>query len=122
MKLALIATAALAISALPRAMAEEPRALTLRSKSAIATAVAPHRWAPYAQPLGVPEPEPLFPRRDLREDASRSSCESDRDLCYDVGSGRIVYKPARQYMPEIPGLRPESISLKRNKITFKYSF
>jgi hypothetical protein len=33
-----------------------------------------------------------------------------------------VYKPARQYMPGLPGLQPESVSVKRDKIVFKYSF
>ena len=103
------------------AVAEEPRALQLKSKAAI-LAVTPHRWAPYVQPLGHPEPEPLFAKRDLREDASRSSCESERDVCYEPGSGKIVYKPAREFMPDIPGLKRESMSIKRNRITWRYSF
>ena len=103
------------------AAAEEPRALQLKSKAAI-LAVTPHRWAPYVQPLGEPEPEPLFAKRDLREDASRSSCESERDLCYEPGSGKIVYKPARDFMPDIPGLKREGMSVKRNRITWRYSF
>ena len=101
--------------------AEDANTLTLRSKSAIATAV-PHRSAPYALPVGEPEREPLFSPRDARETHSRSSCESKRDLCFDSASGRIVYKPARQFMPGIPGLQAEGISLKRDKLVFKYTF
>jgi hypothetical protein len=100
--------------------AEDAHPLTLRSKSAIATAV-PHRSAPYVQPIGEPERDPLFTPRDSRQEQSRSSCEG-RDLCYDQGSGRIVYKPARQFMPGLPGLTAENISLKRDKIVFKYTF
>ena len=103
------------------ASAEDSAALTLKPKAAIATAV-PHRWAPYVQPSGEPEREPLFAPKDLRENQSRSSCESGRDLCYDGSSGRIVYKPARQFMPGIPGLQAESISLKRDRLVLKYSF
>ena len=108
-------------AAMPAAHAEDLVGLHLRSKAAIATA-APHRSAPYVQPLGEPEREPLVSPRDLRENESRSSCESGRSLCYDPGSGRIVYKPARQYMPDLPGLQPDSISVKRDKIVFKYTF
>src|SRR5262245_56423571 len=96
--------------------ADDPHPLTLRSKNAIATAV-PHRSAPYTQPVGEPEREPLFTARDERLEQSRSSCESSRSLCYDHSSGRIVYKPARQFMPGIPGLQPDSISLKDRKST-----
>jgi hypothetical protein len=111
----------LSLAAAPNASADESRALQLKSKTAIAT-VVPHRSAPYVQPVGEPEREPLFTPRDLRQDQSHSSCESNRDLCYDPNAGRIVYKPARQYMPGLPGLQPESVSLKRDKIVFKYSF
>src|SRR5437773_578294 len=92
----------LAFNAAPgiAAAADDPNPLTLRSKSAIATAV-PHRSAPYTLPLGEPEREPLFSPRDERQEQSRSSCESSRALCYDNSSGRIVYKPARQFMPGI---------------------
>src|SRR6186997_3189515 len=110
MKTALIAVA-VALNAAPGGAkgADDQQALTLRSKAAIATAV-PHRSAPYVQPIGEPEREPLFSQHDAREDQSRSSCESQRDLCYDKSAGRIVYKPARQFMPGIPGLQADSIS------------
>ena len=120
MKITLLALVLLAF-AVPRALAEDAQTLQLKSKSAIAT-VVPHRSAPFVQPLGEPQTEPLISRRDLREDQSHSSCESGRDLCYDAQSGRIVYRPARQLMPDLPGLQAENISLKRDRIVFKYSF
>lgn len=119
MKLALFALT-LAPFALP-AFAEEGHSLLLRSKAAIASA-APHNSAPYAQPIGEPQREPIISPRDLRENESRSSCESNRDLCYDQSTGRIVYKPARNFMPDLPGFQADSISLKRDKIVFKYTF
>ena len=120
MKAALLAVG-LALNAGFAAAAEDSAALTLKPKSAIATAV-PHRWAPYVQPSGEPEREPLFAPKDLRENQSRSSCDSGRDLCYDGASGRIVYKPARALMPDIPGLTRENISVKRDKIVLRYTF
>jgi hypothetical protein len=120
MKVALLSVS-IALIGIPAAAADDANALQLRSKAAIATAV-PHRSAPYVQPLGEPEREPLFTQRDIRQEESHSSCNSHRALCYDSTSGRIVYKPARQFMPGIPGMQPDSISLKRDKLTFKYTF
>ena len=116
----LLAFAAFAAAA-GQVLAEETKTLMLRSKSAIAE-VSPHRSAPFVQPLGEPQPQPLIPRSDPRLEESRSSCASGRDLCYDAESGRIVYKPARDFMPDLPGLQRENISVKRDKIVFKYTF
>jgi hypothetical protein len=118
---------ALSLAAFPAWAFEDAtrQPLQLRSRSAIATAVAtatPNASAPYARPVIEPEREPLIARHDLRENQSRSSCESGRDLCYDQQSGRIVYKAARNYMPDLPGLQAENISVKRDRIVFKYSF
>jgi hypothetical protein len=43
-------------------------------------------------------------------------------VCYDYKDGRAVFKPARNLMPEIAGMRRESMTLKRDKITLNYSF
>jgi hypothetical protein len=43
-------------------------------------------------------------------------------VCYDALDGRIVYRGARAYMPKVDGFQPESVSLRRNGIVFKYSF
>ena len=97
--------------------------LQLRPKAAMTAAVAPtHSSAPFVAPI-VPEPDlDLLPARDARLEASRSSCTGHNSLCYDPHSGRIVYKPARSLMPEIPGLQRENISVKRNRILLRYSF
>jgi hypothetical protein len=116
----LVLALALGIAAAPKALAAETKALQLAPKAALAAAPA-HGYAPFVAP--APEPElDLMPHRGARHADSPSSCESERALCYDAGSGRIVYRPARQYMPEIPGLQRENISLKRDKIMLRYSF
>jgi hypothetical protein len=105
------------------AEAKAPEPLQLRPKAAV-MAVPPvtHSYAPFVNPAFEHELD-LVPRReDPRQEQSRSSCSGERSLCYDAGSGRIVYKPARQYMPELPGLQRENISLKRDRIIFRYSF
>lgn len=99
---------------------QPPPPLQLRPKVAIST-VSVHNSAPFV--LAPSEPDlDLLPRRDARLEQSRSSCSSSRSLCYDAGSGRIVYKPARALMPDIPGLQRENISVKRDRIVFRYSF
>lgn len=124
MKLLVVLALALGIAVVPRnAGAGEPvqKALELKPKAALATTIA-HSYAPFVAPMsGEPELD-FLPRRDERQEASRSSCSGERALCYDPGSGRIVYKPARNYMPDLPGLQRENISVKRDRIVLRYSF
>ena len=117
----IVVTLALGTFAATFAVAEETKPLQLKPKAAI-MAAAPHNYAPFVNPLAADPEVELVPRRDPRQEQSRSSCESDRSLCYDPTSGRIVYKPAREYMPEIPGLRREALSVKRDRIMLRYSF
>lgn len=110
-------------AATPRGEAAEarPPELQLKPKAAIVSTVSKARHAPFANPSAEPELE-LVPRRDPREETSRSSCSGERSLCYDRASGRIVYKPARNFMPDIPGLQRENISVRRDRVVFRYSF
>ena len=95
--------------------------LQLRPKAAMPTPTKTHRFAPFVAPLSEPDLD-LLPRVDPRESESRSSCERATTLCYDPSTRRIVYKPARALMPDLPGLQAENISVRRDRITFKYSF
>lgn len=123
MKSLIVALAVSSAAANPAVAADAtPKALQLRPKAAISVSI-PHPYnAPFLSPM-VSEPElDLLPRRDLRQETSRSSCSGEGSLCYDPASGRIVYKPARQFMPDIPGLQRENISVKRDRIVLRYSF
>ncbi len=123
MKLLFLAIA-FAIAAAPRAAggadAKVQPVLQLKPKVAISS-IATHNSAPFVIPVADTELD-LLPRRDARLESSRSSCSGERSLCYDPGSGRIVYKPARMLMPDIPGLQRENISVKRDRIVLRYSF
>ena len=120
MKLLAVAIA-LGVSANPTVEAADGKSQPLQLRPKAGVAVLSHNYAPFVAPS--PEPElDLVPRRDPRHEASRSSCSGESALCYDPASGRIVYKPARQYMPEIPGLQRENISIKRDRIVLRYSF
>lgn len=121
MKLLVLAMAFAAATPKGEAAEAQPPVLQLKPKAAIASTMS-ERNAPFAaSPSAEPALE-LIPRPDPREEASRSSCSGERALCYDPGSGRIVYKPARNFMPDIPGLRRENISVRRDRIVFRYSF
>lgn len=122
MNAAAIALAA-ALAAAPNAGASDgAKALQLKPKAAMSGLAPPiHGYAPFVAPSTDPDLD-LLPRRDARLDASRSSCTSQRSVCYDPASGRIVYKPVRAFMPSIPGMRSENISVRRDRITLRYTF
>jgi hypothetical protein len=129
MTLALLALA-LAVAAAPAAEAsEQPGAtpggapLKLRSKAAVAELLSPRASsAPFREPVPGPDLDQLLQPSDPRLEARRWACTGESSLCYDPDSRRIIYKPARALMPDLPGLRRENISVKRDRVTFKYSF
>lgn len=70
-----------------------------------------------------PLPEILLRQEMESRLGPRGGCDgAASDFCYDLREGRIVYRRARAYMPRIDGLTAESISVKRDRIIFKYSF
>lgn len=117
-----IAAVSLAMLAATHAAANEANALELKPKAALAAASSPvptHTAAPFTQ--SGPQEVDFTPAPEARHMAN-SSCGLDRPVCYDMNSGHIVFKPARALMPEIPGLTRENISVKRDRIIFRYTF
>ena len=110
--------AALAMSA----QAHEGVDLSMKSKSmAAAPLPAKNAEAPF-RVARDPLPELLY-RDELERRGPAGACQQNATaLCYDLADGRIVYRPARKYMPQFDGLRAESISLRRDRIVLKYSF
>lgn len=98
----------------------EPSPLNLRPKSVITP--SPLARAPFVAVPGEPVLDLLPREEDPRLKESKSSCSRGTSLCYDSGSNKLVYKGTRAYMPDLPGLRAEHISVRRDRITFKYSF
>jgi len=115
---------ALALAAAPLAASsaavEGEKTLRLVPKEAIATSLA-GRHAPFVLSQEDPTDLDFVPHPESRR-GSPSSCDGDRTLCYDPTNGHIVYKPVRAFMPDIPGLQRENISVNRHRILFKYSF
>ncbi len=101
---------------------------SVKSKAIASSMVAaPKAVAPFAsarEPAALRESIPFNVEHSLDDTRlPHSACErSAHDLCYDAADGRIVYRAARNYMPRIGELTPENISLRRNRIIFKYSF
>ena len=63
----------------------------------------------------------LLPHQAALSAQPSVACGSVNGLCYDPASGHIEVN-ARDFMPNIRGLRRETINVKRDSITFKYSF
>lgn len=110
-------------------LAEAQTPLPMKSKmTASVTTLSPtaSRSAPFVANRGPHwgEDSPtLLPLTPTRDSVISGSCTQDTEtLCYDYRQGRVVYKPARKLMPEIQGLRRESLTLKRDKVTLNYSF
>jgi len=98
--------------------------LQLRPKNGIVALVpgnSAEKDAPFINPASEPDPN-LAMQPDRPQVQSKPGCTREAMLCYEAEGGRIVFKPARQYMPDIPGLQRENISLKRDRIIFRYSF
>ena len=114
----LIFALTVSLSGAPNAAGSDARpGLELQPKAALIA--APHASAPFVMPAEQPRFR-VSERAESHPGRSPSACESDRALCYDAG--HIVFKPARRFLPEIPGLQGENISLKRDRIIFRYSF
>jgi hypothetical protein len=103
------------------APAQEHLGLKLQAKSVQQSAIV----APFNPGLvDVPAPfTQLAPPRTLVRETIPGACStSGGALCYDYMTGRAVLTQARELMPEISGMRRESLTLKRDKVTFNYSF
>ena len=122
MKLVAIALALTAVSPSGEASETKSQQLQLRPKAAIVGASSSHRYAPFHAPSGEPPELELVPKSDERHEASSYSCSGERSLCYDPTTRRVVFKPARALMPDFPGLQRENISVRRDRIVFRYSF
>lgn len=113
---------ALAVCALP-ALAQESSSLKLMAKLIVQSGTTAPWRASDAPVASAPAPAPLFPPVSNKHEHIPGSCETSAGaLCYDYRNGNSVYKPSRQLMPGISGMQRESVAVKRDKITFKYSF
>lgn len=110
----------LLVAALPAAAAEGVE-LSHRARTQAAASVAKSAEAPFRSARD-PMPE-LLMREEQERRLPKGACEHNTtSLCYDLADRRVVYRPARKLMPQIEGLRAESVSLRHDKVVLKYSF
>lgn len=103
------------------ALAQEHLVLKLQAKSVQQTGIL----APFNAVLvdvSAPVTQLMPPNAPNREPIPGACSTSGGALCYDYRAGRAVFTPARELMPEISGMRREGLTLKRDKVTFNYSF
>ena len=104
------------------AQANEGFELQQRSKALAALSVPTKQAEAPFRTARDPMPELLL-NEELERRGPKGACEHNAtSLCYDLADGRVVYRPARQYMPKVDGLRAESLSLRHNRVVLKYSF
>ena len=68
------------------------------------------------KPLTV---DPMFAPFPVQRQVPAAACLAA--LCYDRHHG-TTFAPSRELMPAIGGMRAEGISLKRDRIVFRYTF
>jgi hypothetical protein len=121
---ALVTCLILAVCAGP-AFAQESSAPRIKPKIGLPSS-SPANTASFSAPFNaaaVPDMQTLIPAPGLDREPIPGSCNVSASMvCYDYKDGRTVFKPTRKLMPEIAGMRRESMTLKRDKITMNYSF
>jgi hypothetical protein len=96
--------------------------LTLSASTALSSAST--KLAPNG-PLIAGEPLLAQPSTSSAASAKEAphACKNDGAMvCYDYRRGRAVMPGTKSLMPTVPGLKSESMTLKRDKLAFNYSF
>jgi hypothetical protein len=89
--------------------------------SALSPTLSPTRTTS-TLPVDLLFAQPIPTANNALRDAP-NACKGDSAVvCYDYRSGRAVMPITQSLMPTVPGLRPEGITLKRDKMAFNYSF
>lgn len=112
------------------AMAEAPprKALSVRitpeliQQSAAASVTLPSTDQPPTLSKQFQQHE-LFRHAPQNVDHLPNACaKKGGSLCFDYRTGRTVYKPMRKLLPEIPGMTPHNLSIRRDKLVAHYTF
>jgi hypothetical protein len=126
MRRLIVATAILSLAFAARANDVSDSSLKTKALAAAAVVTPAPRTieAPFtSSSLHDPLPQLLLAEEQERRNVRGGTCEAAAsDLCFDAVDGRVTYRGARKFMPQFDGLKPESMSVRNNRINFKYSF
>ncbi|MCY7389185.1 MAG: hypothetical protein LH481_14215 [Burkholderiales bacterium] len=71
----------------------------------------------------VYRPNELFHEPPRNVDQIPNGCgQTKGSLCYDYRTGSTVYRPTRALLPNIPGMTPHNLAVRRDKIVAQYTF
>lgn len=59
---------------------------------------------------------------DVDTKAAPYNCTADSLVCYDYRKRHSVVPMTKSMMPDVPGLKKEGVTVKRDKVAFNYSF
>jgi hypothetical protein len=113
--------ASLPVAFAASAFAADDADLSTRSR-ALAAKSFDAAQAPFAQRPEVTTPLFSTAPPSHVNDAGGCAPQSAQSLCYEGVHGQLVYRGAREYMPHVEGLTPESVALRRGRLILRYSF
>ena len=103
-------------------------------RNAVPVTITPEMIQPVQRPAQPPKDLSYRVRSEYqpRETLSGATIEQQHhpggcapnsgSLCFDYRTGSALYKPMRQFLPDIPGMTPHNLSIRRNRIVADYTF
>ena len=109
----------LACAVLPAVAAEEGASRSAGQPEVAVAGRSVAKSAILAPQESLPELPARVPMSGLKP--GRSCGAGEFEVCLD-SSGRISVPGAKRFLPEVPGLKPERLTVKRSGVVFSYSF
>jgi hypothetical protein len=109
-------------TSLPNAKRGAPSSLPPVLSSASVHSTASTTVIPYADNLRDSLASLLGNTFDVDTKAAPYSCKADSLVCYDYRKRQSVVPITKSMMPDVPGLKKEGVTVKRDKVAFNYSF
>ena len=118
--IAIVSMASVGIAEIPRGV--PPAKMTAELFKQASKALPPTTGLSYHVRAEEQAPQLAYAASDGRRQLPHGCAKQSGALCYDYRAGHAIYKPMRKLLPDIPGMTPDNLSLRRNKIVARYSF
>lgn len=109
-------------TSLPNAKRGAPSSLPSALSSASVHSTASMAVIPNADQPGDSLASLLGNSVDADIKAAPSSCKANSLVCYDYRKRHSVVPMTKLIMPDVPGLKKEGVTVKRDRVAFNYSF